>query len=96
MLWSLQGEVEQIALMKPKAQTEHGEGMLEFLEDIVGTSVLKEPIQALDKQVEELGEERGEKVRCSGRGREVGKRVVGYENWAGVDGKCGGGGGEIG
>ena len=54
--------MEQIALMKPKALTEHGEGMLEFLEDIIGTSALKEPIELLDKRVEELGEERGEKV----------------------------------
>ena len=30
-----QGEVEQIAMMKPKALTEHEDGMLEFLEDIV-------------------------------------------------------------
>lgn len=29
--------MEQIALMKPKAQTEHDTGMLEFLEDIIGT-----------------------------------------------------------
>lgn len=34
----LQGEVEQIAMMKAKAQTEHDEGMLEFLEDIIGSS----------------------------------------------------------
>ena len=32
----LQGEVESISLMKPKALTEHDTGMLEFLEDIVG------------------------------------------------------------
>ncbi|PNJ73131.1 SMC4 isoform 6, partial [Pongo abelii] len=32
----LQGEVEQIAMMKPKGQTEHDEGMLEYLEDIIG------------------------------------------------------------
>ena len=34
----LQGEVEQIALMKPKGQGENDTGMLEFLEDIVGSS----------------------------------------------------------
>ena len=28
---NFQGEVEQIAMMKPKAQSEHDEGMLEFL-----------------------------------------------------------------
>ena len=35
---SPQGEVESISLMKPKALTEHDTGMLEFLEDIIGTS----------------------------------------------------------
>lgn len=58
----LQGEVEQIALMKPKAQTEHDEGMLEFLEDIIGSSRFKEPIEKLSKQVDELNEQRGEKL----------------------------------
>ena len=36
-----QGEVEQISLMKPKALTEHETGMLEYLEDIVGSSRYK-------------------------------------------------------
>ena len=56
--------MEQIALMKPKGTTEHDEGMLEFLEDIIGTSRYKEPIQELAKNVEELNEKRGEKVCC--------------------------------
>ncbi|XP_078612676.1 structural maintenance of chromosomes protein 4-like isoform X2 [Branchiostoma floridae x Branchiostoma japonicum] len=58
----LQGEVEQISMMKPKAQTEHDEGMLEYLEDIIGSSRFKEPIEQLDKAVEELNEQRGEKL----------------------------------
>ncbi|XP_077988154.1 structural maintenance of chromosomes protein 4-like [Glandiceps talaboti] len=58
----LQGEVEQIAMMKPKAPTEHEEGMLEYLEDIIGSSKYKEPIEELAKQVEELNEHRGEKL----------------------------------
>lgn len=62
-VFSVQGEVEQIALMKPKGQTEHDEGMLEFLEDIVGTSQYKEPIEDSGKKVEELNELRGEKVQ---------------------------------
>lgn len=37
----IQGEVEQIALMKPKALTENDDGMLEYLEDIIGSSRLK-------------------------------------------------------
>jgi structural maintenance of chromosome 4 len=32
------GEVEQIAMMKPKGQTEHEEGLLEYLEDIIGSN----------------------------------------------------------
>ncbi|KAK3856062.1 hypothetical protein Pcinc_037572 [Petrolisthes cinctipes] len=58
----LQGEVEQIAMMKPKGVTEHDSGMLEFLEDIVGSSRFKEPIELLCKRVEELNEARGEKL----------------------------------
>lgn len=59
-----QGEVEQIALMKPKAQSVNDDGMLEFLEDIIGTNRYKEPIEELSKRVEELTEERGIKVWC--------------------------------
>merc|ERR1719334_539912 len=58
----LQGEVESISLMKPKALTEHDTGMLEFLEDIVGTSRFKVPIELLSKKVEELNELRVEKL----------------------------------
>ncbi|NXM70322.1 SMC4 protein, partial [Serilophus lunatus] len=58
----LQGEVEQISLMKPKGQTEHDEGMLEYLEDLIGSARLKEPLQALGRRVELLNEHRGEKL----------------------------------
>uniref|UniRef100_UPI00398F590E structural maintenance of chromosomes protein 4 n=1 Tax=Pristiophorus japonicus TaxID=55135 RepID=UPI00398F590E len=58
----LQGEVEQIAMMKPKGQNEHSEGMLEYLEDIIGSERLKEPIQVLCRRVEILNEQRGEKL----------------------------------
>ncbi|XP_052758057.1 structural maintenance of chromosomes protein 4 [Galleria mellonella] len=58
----LQGEVEQIAMMKPKAQTEHESGMLEYLEDIIGTSRYKEPIEKLSVKVEEYTEMRKEKL----------------------------------
>ena len=58
-----QGEVEQIAMMKPKALTEHEDGMLEFLEDIVGSSRFKDPIHSLGQRVEQLNEIRGEKVK---------------------------------
>ena len=58
----LQGEVEQIALMKPKGQNENDEGMLEYLEDIIGSSRFKEPIEILHKRVAELDEHRTEKL----------------------------------
>ena len=49
-------------MMKPKAQSEHEEGMLEYLEDIIGSSRFKEPIEQLANDVETLNEARGEKV----------------------------------
>ncbi|XP_063224263.1 structural maintenance of chromosomes protein 4-like [Bacillus rossius redtenbacheri] len=58
----LQGEVEQIALMKPKAQNEHETGMLEFLEDIIGTTRFKEPLRKLQEKIDELTQLRGEKL----------------------------------
>nr|CAD7266908.1 unnamed protein product [Timema shepardi] len=47
----LQGEVEQIAMMKPKGATEHETGMLEFLEDIIGTSRFKLMLMRLDTEL---------------------------------------------
>jgi structural maintenance of chromosome 4 len=35
-----QGEVEQISLMKPKAEDKGDTGLLEYLEDIIGTDKL--------------------------------------------------------
>ncbi|XP_061072830.1 structural maintenance of chromosomes protein 4 [Conger conger] len=58
----LQGEVEQIAMMKPRGQSEHDEGMLEYLEDIIGSCRLKQPILTLCHRVEQLNEQRGEKL----------------------------------
>ncbi|KAF5370011.1 hypothetical protein D9758_001368 [Tetrapyrgos nigripes] len=57
----LQGEVESIAQMKPKG-TEHDEGLLEYLEDIIGTSKYKEPIEQALVQMEELQEHRSDKL----------------------------------
>ena len=57
----LQGEVESIAQMKPKAPNEHEDGLLEYLEDIIGTSRLVAPIAESAKALEALVEERSEK-----------------------------------
>ncbi|KAG9294199.1 hypothetical protein G9A89_021558 [Geosiphon pyriformis] len=58
----LQGEVESISQMKPKAQSEHDEGLLEYLEDIIGTSKYKLPIEEASDQLEKLNDERSEKL----------------------------------
>jgi structural maintenance of chromosome 4 len=47
---TIQGEVEQISLMKPKAQGPHDEGFLEYLEDIIGTDQYVEKIEEAYKQ----------------------------------------------
>lgn len=52
----LQGEVESIAQMKPKAMTEHDDGLLEYLEDIIGTSKYKTPIDESAAETETLNE----------------------------------------
>ncbi|KAJ3072602.1 hypothetical protein HDU98_003325 [Podochytrium sp. JEL0797] len=58
----LQGEVESIALMKPKAPSEHEDGLLEYMEDIIGTSKYKEQIETLAKELDSVSEEREEKL----------------------------------
>lgn len=66
----LQGEVESIAQMKPKAANEHDDGLLEYLEDIIGTSKYKSPIEESAAEVETLNEVCAEK---SGRVQHVEK-----------------------
>jgi structural maintenance of chromosome 4 len=52
----LQGEVESIAQMKPKAAGDHDDGLLEYLEDIIGTSKYKTPIDEAAVETEQLNE----------------------------------------
>lgn len=58
----LQGEVESIAQMKPKAPTEHEDGLLEYLEDIIGTSKYKQPIEQAQQDVDTHNEDRADKL----------------------------------
>ncbi|KAG8744660.1 hypothetical protein FRC10_009693 [Ceratobasidium sp. 414] len=58
----LQGEVESIAQMKAKAPNEHEDGLLEYLEDIIGTAKYKEPIEEALVEADRLAEERSEKM----------------------------------
>ena len=58
----LQGEVEQIAMMKPKGATPHEEGLLEYLEDIIGSNRFLEQIAEVSKVLDGLNDQRIEKV----------------------------------
>ncbi|RPB15232.1 putative nuclear condensin complex subunit Smc4 [Morchella conica CCBAS932] len=72
----LQGEVESIAQMKPKASSGSDDGLLEYLEDIIGTSKYKSPIEESASQAEELNEVCVEK---QGRVSHVEKEKVALE-----------------
>lgn len=52
----LQGEVESIAQMKPKAERNGDDGILEYLEDIIGTSKYKGEIETSITKIEELND----------------------------------------
>lgn len=58
----LQGEVESIALMKPKGTNEHEEGLLEYLEDIIGTSKYVSEIKEAENLFEKCSSEYAEQL----------------------------------
>lgn len=58
----LQGEVEMISMMPPKGKTENDEGLLEYLEDIIGSNQYVEQTNEAAQKVEELTELRQEKL----------------------------------
>lgn len=58
----LQGEVEQIAMMKPKGNGPNDDGLLEYLEDIIGSNQFIEAINTAFAQLEALNDDRVEKV----------------------------------
>jgi len=56
----LQGEVEQISLMKPKKlPNDSSTGMLEYIEDVIGTSALVEPIEKYNERLNKMKEFEG-------------------------------------
>lgn len=54
----LQGEVEQISLMKPKAEKEGEEGLLEYLDDLIGTNQYIDSITQASTAFDRIQEER--------------------------------------
>ena len=58
----LQGEVEMISMMPPKGKTDHDEGLLEYLEDIIGSSKYVEETNLAAEKLEALSEQRQERL----------------------------------
>lgn len=58
----LQGEVEMISMMAPKGKTEHDEGLLEYLEDIIGSNAYVADTNLAAEKVDALTEQRQEKL----------------------------------
>ncbi len=58
----LQGEVEMISMMPPKGKTENDEGLLEYLEDIIGSNKYVEQANLAAEKVEQITELRQEKL----------------------------------
>ena len=64
----LQGEVEQISMMPPKAKDKTETGLLEYLEDIIGTAHMVEPLEEIAKTLDVASEERQmviARVKCA-------------------------------
>lgn len=73
----LQGEVEQISLMKPKSENGVEVGMLEYLEDIIGTARFKQPIDQLNNKYNETNELR---TQCMNRVNNTRKELRAVED----------------
>ena len=58
----LQGEVEMISMMPPRGKNEGDEGLLEYLEDIIGSSKYVQETEEAAVAVEALTEQRQEKL----------------------------------
>lgn len=58
----LQGEVEMISMMPPKGKTEAEDGLLEYLEDIIGSNKYVEETNQAAEQLEALTDQRQEKL----------------------------------
>lgn len=58
----LQGEVEMISMMPPKGKGKDDDGLLEYLEDIIGSNKYVDETNAAAEKVEQLTEVRQEKL----------------------------------
>lgn len=58
----LQGEVEMISMMPPKGKNEGDEGLLEYLEEIIGSNKFVDQITVVSEQLDALSETRQERL----------------------------------
>ncbi len=58
----LQGEVEAISMMPPKGSDKGDEGLLEYLEEIIGSNKYIQPIEAAGEKLVQFDELRSEKL----------------------------------
>jgi structural maintenance of chromosome 4 len=58
----IKGEVESISMLKPKAGNEHEEGLLEYLEDIIGTIRYRPMLENVAVEIDKINEIRTEKA----------------------------------
>eukprot|EP00477_Mikrocytos_mackini_P001460 GAHX01001569.1.p1 GENE.GAHX01001569.1~~GAHX01001569.1.p1 ORF type:complete len:1231 (-),score=359.42 GAHX01001569.1:23-3715(-) len=59
----LQGEIDSISMMKPKAIRETEVGLLEYLEDVIGTGQYLVPLNNIEKKLDKINDKKGEKTR---------------------------------
>uniref|UniRef100_A0A0K0EN19 Structural maintenance of chromosomes protein n=1 Tax=Strongyloides stercoralis TaxID=6248 RepID=A0A0K0EN19_STRER len=50
----LQGEVESISLLKPKAEKEEEDSLLSLLDDIIGTSRFQKPLERINEAISQI------------------------------------------
>lgn len=65
----LQGEVEQIAIMQPTTGKPEAPGLLEYLEEIIGTNKYVEKISKLEEEHSKKVETRKGKTTCQSQGQ---------------------------
>lgn len=72
----LQGEVEQIALLKPRGD-EHNTGLLEYLEEIIGTNKYVDRIELAEKNLDDIAEKVAEKQHITNESEKQLKELEG-------------------
>ena len=78
----LQGEVEQISMMRPIGSKDGEEGLLEYLEDIIGTNQYISKIEEKERRLEELNEQRTSQLNLVKMAEKERSQLEGVKNEA--------------